>query len=85
MTKSIWKFPVLDHVTMPEKAEILHVGTQNNTIYIWAICDPKNNLEVRYFNIIGTGMPRYQFETTNYLGTTMVCDGEFVFHVFEQL
>ena len=88
MNKAIWKFPVDGNsasIEMPRGSEVLCAKVQHERIYIWAICDPKEDLEGRSFEIIPTGAPLYQEETLKYIDTVMQAGGSLVFHIFEQL
>lgn len=86
--KQIWKFQVENVIEMPKGAEILTVQTQAMANrytfdpYIWAKVDPRNETEIRKFEVIGTG---HQFDDTGkeYIGTYF--DGPFVWHLFEIL
>jgi hypothetical protein len=83
MTKQIWKYPlngIISNVEIPMDAEILTVQLQNGQPTIWALVNPKNELESRNFTIVGTGNP---FDDTNhqYIGTFQI--EPFVWHLFE--
>jgi len=85
MDKVIWKYPleITDEqtVTMPKVATILHVGTQDNKPYLWALVNPKSE-DANYLVITrGTGQPVKAF-SGKYIGTYQINNGEFVFHVF---
>lgn len=88
--KTIWKFElkVTDHQTikLPKEADILSVQSQNETVCLWALVNPKNELEDRYFEIFGTGHP-IALETTlkEYVGTFQLHGGSLVFHLFEKI
>jgi len=82
----IWKFQLevkdFNRVKMPEKAQILSVAIQYDTICIWAVCPVASETFTRTFQLIGTGHPIHKAER-RYIGTVVV--GAFVWHVFEVL
>lgn len=60
--KTIWKYTLeitdIQHVDLPEGAEVLHVDNQNESLCMWALVDPKAKPgPMRYFEIFGTGHP----------------------------
>lgn len=59
MTKNIFKFEMKYaqsfKVYMPKDAKILSIGKQNGVIQMWALVDPANDYENRYFECYGTG------------------------------
>jgi hypothetical protein len=85
--KTIYKYALQKQgkniVEMPRNARILHVGTQSDHPYVWALIDTDNPMEDRYFWIIGTG---YEMPVTlsdlRHIGTFITRDGSFVGHVF---
>lgn len=85
---TIYKYvlPIIDSIciSMPEKAEILTVQIQSETICLWAKCNPNGPYETRKFCIIGTGNPMPD-NNLKYIGTVQMADGRLVWHVFEDL
>lgn len=96
--KTIYKYKleIIDQQTieLPQYAEILCVGVQQENIYLWALIDTEATLnEMRDFEVFGKGNPVYenkepvvvgQMKTDRiYLGTCFV--GVFVWHVFERI
>ena len=79
-----YEMPIVDDVEMhlPEGAEILTIGPQNGSLYIWARVDPDAPTEKRIFRIAGTGHRIVQKELS-YLGTAFMYDATLVLHVFE--
>lgn len=71
---------------MPIGATILHIGAQNNNIYLWALCDPLAEKEARYFEVNATGQDIYydMGVERNYLGTVHLHKDSLIFHVFER-
>lgn len=42
-------------IVMPEGAETLSVQTQHEVPCLWAMVDPENKTEIRYFEVFATG------------------------------
>ena len=88
---TIWKFPapVLDEfqAVMPDGAQILYLGVQDNEPWIWALVDPEAPSQVRNFITVGTGhsMPSDLVRDWKHVGSYMLLDGMFVGHVFEAI
>lgn len=88
MQQTVWKFPLAlaetQEVAMPIGADILHLEVQNGRPCLWALVDPGADEEIRRFMIVGTGhgIP-LRSNKQRHVGTFLVEDGEFVFHVFE--
>lgn len=90
MKKQIWKFEITSKYTvieMPNDAEILTVQTQNEKPCIWALVNPKNETETRFFETYGTG---HEIECDmgvkrKYINTFQLNGGVLVFHLFERL
>ena len=81
-----WTFIIRDHVAveMPKGAKILSVQMQGNTPCFWAEVDPKEEKEVRHFEIYGTGHMLCD-TPKKYIGTFQVSNGTLVFHVYERV
>ncbi len=79
----IWKYPLsltgTNILRMPEGAKVIHLGSQDNQLILWAIVDEESPLETRQFNIYGTGQPMTS-EVEQYLGTVQI--DSLVWHVF---
>jgi len=71
-------------ITMPKGAKILCIQTENDIPCIWAVVNPNEHSEDRYFEIYGTG---HYILTDNkkmiYIGTYQLYDGKLIFHCFE--
>jgi len=92
--KNIYKYelplglsPIIE---MPYDAEILSIQSQDGKIQIWAIVDDKDMLVGRQFHILGTGngFPQevgYAIAGNAFKHHATVQQGEFVWHVFENL
>jgi hypothetical protein len=84
----IWKYEIEisdDHVlTIPAHAEILYLGVQEDTPYIWVKLNPYNKGVKRHFITYGTGHSIKEDDSTllSYIGTFQYTNG-FVGHLFE--
>lgn len=87
MNKVIWKYEIeptdVQQIELPIGAEILCVQTQFDKPCIWALVDPKQELEPIGVFTYGTGHPiptePYKHK---YIGTYQLEGGSLVFHVF---
>lgn len=90
-TKKVFKYELetndFQEFKMPKDSEILSIQTQKNTPCIWALVDPEEKLEQRFFRIYGTGHDiNYDMGISmKYIGTYQLFDGSLIFHVFEVL
>lgn len=85
MSDTIWKFPlrdVVNEVSLPKGAHILHVAEQHRQITMWARVDPAASTEVRTLAVVGTGTPVPDGHVM-FVGSVLAAEGAFVFHVFE--
>ena len=85
MKKQIWKFLIEPNITalgMPKDAEILTVQNQYGKPCLWALVDPENEIEKRYFEVIGTGHDiHYDMGIDRkYINTFQLDGGALVFH-----
>lgn len=85
----IFKYELDHEIEMPQGAQVLSVGWQQNGIvngvYLWALVDPDAELEKRRFAIIGTGH-EFSEEDAAHLGTvhSLTPQGaNLVLHIFE--
>jgi hypothetical protein len=94
--KVIWKFSTIDNgfdekfsIYMPKGAEILTVQTdeKNNHPTIWALVDPEQENEQRFFELFGTGHEIHgdMGVERKYIGTYQYQKGAFVGHIFERI
>lgn len=87
--RTIWKFPLGDggpqRVEMSKGTEVLTVQTQDNRPCLWAVVDPDAEVEVRYFEIFGTGQNIHEDMGVDrkYIGTFQ--QPPYVWHLFEGL
>jgi hypothetical protein len=74
---------------MPKGAEILTVQTdeKNNHPTIWALVDPEQENEQRFFELFGTGHEIHSDMGVErkYIGTYQYQKGAFVGHIFERI
>ena len=69
-------------VMIPAGATILCAATQNGMPHIWFICEPDAPRIPRKLFMAMTGHEAPK-DTSRYLGTGMLLDGAYVYHVFE--
>jgi hypothetical protein len=91
--RSVWKFELLLSrgnalyeaggmvVPMPTGAEVIHVGTQEGRLYIWAIVDTIELMWPRKFLLAWTGQPIPSLY--KHLGSVQI--DELIWHVFEEV
>lgn len=84
---TIWKYNVgvsdMFSIMMPKGAQILAVQAQRGIPQLWALVDPDQETELRYFVLFGTGHPITNADKLQYIGTFQVEQGTLVFHLFE--
>lgn len=84
--KQIWKYPITPNtsttMSMPAGAKILSVHEQHGYVCMWALVEPKNELENRSFEVFGTGHDIVDIDM-DYLGMASLDGGSLIFHVFE--
>lgn len=89
MEKQIWKYELNTHsqqtIKMPKGAEILTVQNQIGIPCIWALVDPKAEMEDIIIETSGTGQAiGYDMGTSRkYIGTYQMAGGNLIFHVFQ--
>lgn len=87
VARTIWKFPLLlqgiNHIDMPEGAEILHFNIQEDKPTIWALVNAQRESVSRKFQLVGTGheLIEEDDEPAIYVGTCF--QGPFVWHLFK--
>lgn len=77
-----YELPTDDRVelALPQGAELLTVGVQDDKLMLWARIDPSEPTVHRRFRVAGTGHPA---ATGTYVGTAMLYNGRLVLHVFD--
>lgn len=87
--KSIYKYSIPENkmdlfsLSLPTNAEILAVQIQYDLPCIWAVVEIKDEVETRWFKVIGTGHKHKEIEADKYIGTFQLLNGAFVGHLFE--
>lgn len=71
-------------ITVPFGAKMLYLDKQKDTICVWYECETKNPYEERTIYCFGTGheIPNIGLR---YIGSTMMLNGEVVFHYYEKI
>ncbi len=86
--KTVWKFGLefddSQRVNMPAGAELLSVGSQGDSLFVWAVVDSQAHLEPRTFLIRGTGHPLPN-TPLRFLGRATTHDEQLVWHIFEDI
>lgn len=71
-------------MSLPEGAKILHVDVQASGVYLWALVDPSRaDGAARRIAYYATGEPVPR--EARYIGTALIPEREFVWHVFEEV
>lgn len=74
-------------VKMPSGAEIVHVGEQNGSFFLWAIAETENEFVNRKFTFVGTGhaIPEPDEGRVEFIKSFVLMDDLLVIHLFEIL
>ena len=83
--KTIWKYKLIPrstYIEIPKGAKFLHLDIQNQDICLWFQVDPENEIEIRSFEIIGTGW-EFKDDNLNYIGT--INNGLYIWHIYEKI
>lgn len=88
--RTIWKFavPVQERFTLdlPPGAEVLHLATQRGHPHPWVMLDPEETARTEWrFVTVGTGHHVPDSNWLHYIGSYQLRDGEFVFHLFQEV
>lgn len=86
--KAIYKFRLTitgeQKIPLTAGAKILSVGEQFDNVVLWAICEPKKDIEERKIYIFGTGHPLPDnINQRSFIGTVTTDAGNYVWHIFE--
>lgn len=85
--KVIYKYrlDITDHqrVLMPRFANLLCVAEQRSDLMLWALVDPQAALDSREIRIVGTGNPIPNASELKHIGSVVMSNSVFVWHVFE--
>jgi hypothetical protein len=83
----VWKYsiPMQDEfdIEMPIGARPLYFGVQYGKMCLWALVEPGRGRENVSFTLKGTGDQLTGFHTVH-IGSVMLNNGEFVFHLFQR-
>ena len=84
VNRVVWKYDLalLTHLQLPQRAQVLHVGSQDNDVVLWVAVDPDAPKVERAFRVVGTGHEFDPSEVASYHGTAQLANG-LVFHVLE--
>jgi hypothetical protein len=77
--KTIYKYKFRGEIEMPEGAKIRSIQVRDGEIFLWCEVDKSKQLEIRRFNLVGTGQSFCDGD--EYIGT--VQQPLFVWHVYE--
>ena len=84
--KKIYKYQLRledrQKISMPKKAELLHVAEQEDRVWVWALVETDNPIVEREVRVLTTGHPLWGIDSLKHIGTFMILDGDFVGHVF---
>lgn len=88
--KTIWRYELKlignQIIKMPANSIILSVHVKDNLPHIWAIVDPTESKEDRFFEFFPTGKNLYEtLGDLKYLGTVLLNNDSLVFHLFERI
>lgn len=77
------RYGIVQDIELPRDAVILHVGTQADKVYVWALIDSDyKTTEKRKLRLYYTGDP-IENEPLKYIGTCV--GGSLVYHLFEAI
>lgn len=76
--------PNSNSISLPENAEVLCIKLQNNQPFIWVLLNDSEPVIERFFGLFVTGENiRGNFKIKDYIGTVLMQQDSFVFHLFE--
>jgi hypothetical protein len=84
--KTIYKYQLQlgdQRILLPENAQVLSTGVQNNKILIWVLVDTDNTIVPRLISVVGTGWEVPDMFRRRFIGTLQI--ENFVWHVFEEI
>lgn len=91
MNEVIWKIEIPAHeissIEIPHMGEILSVGGQGDSVVIWVkfLEEYKERLDIRHFEVYGTGHSIPGGINRKFIGTVQLYGGSLVFHIFEKV
>ena len=95
MNQEVWKFCTTDNgfanrfeIKIPKNTQLLYVDIDaHNFPCIWGLVYPQEEMEIRYFELFGTGhtIPNDMGVVRKYVGSYRYQNGEFMGHIFERI
>lgn len=95
MNQEVWKFDTTEkgfvdkfEIKMPKNAQLLNVDIDaNNSPCIWALVYPQEEMEIRHFELFGTGQELHNDMgiERKYVGSYSYGNGNFIGHIFERI
>ena len=83
----IYKYaiPIEDNfdLELPVGSKILHIASQRDEGFLWALVDPNVHSVKRHFRLAGTGHSINEHLYMNYIGTFQMMNGDLIWHLFE--
>ena len=85
--KKVLEFEAVQIIDLPKRAKWLACQVQQGDICLWFICDETCLEKEKYkIYICGTGTPLpEEVNINNYVTTVQLRDGNFIFHIFNDL
>lgn len=93
--KTIWKFKIDRHntvpnmVEMPKDADVIHVDIIDEDIFLWAEVNPENEKETREYWIYDTGREIPDDSGLFHFGTckrkSKITEEWFIYHIYEKV
>lgn len=71
-------------LSLEKEAKVLTVATQNGRPYMWVLRDTEKECIERRFHLFGTGDQIPKELELEFLGTFLLDEDMFVFHLFEE-
>lgn len=71
-----------NEVSTYERAKVIHVGNQRNEITVWLEVNTLARECMKPLTVVGTGQPIPN--GVRHVGSAILRDGAFVFHVYEE-
>lgn len=86
--KTIYKYRIslaadFQTIDVHDGAQFLHVAEQHGEICLWAIVDSEADMVSRRIRVIGTGLSAEDVKFEQHIGSVLVLNGTYVFHIFD--
>ena len=95
MNQEVWKFSTIEksfankfEIVMPKNTQLLYVDIDADNIpCIWGLVYPHKEMEIRYFELFGTGHTIHNDMgiERKYVGSYKLDNGDFFGHIFERI